>query len=86
MPEIVGATEIATYLRFKTVQTVYNYTSNDMFVPGICIGKGQYNLDALKKAIETPPYRYLIENDTAGINRNLTMVKQKRAANKHGKK
>lgn len=82
MPEIVGAKELASYLRLETVQTVYNYASSRMFVPGICIGKGQYNLDALKKAIENPPYRYLKETDTAGLNRNLTMVKQKRAVNK----
>lgn len=85
MPEIATAQQLAEYLHIS-LQVVHNYSAAERFAPGVKIGKGKYSLDALKKAIETPPYRYLVENNPQKLNNNLTMVKQRRAAEKRNKK
>jgi hypothetical protein len=85
MPEIATAQQLADYLHIS-LQVVHNYSASERFTPGIKIGKGKFNFDALKNAIENPPYRYLIECDAKKLNSNLTMVKQRRAANKREQK
>lgn len=57
-PEVVTTDEIATFLKVAP-KTIYNYTSNRLWVDGIFLGHARYNLTRLKETISNPPYRYL---------------------------
>ncbi len=74
MPEIATAQQVADYLQV-TIETVYTYAANEQFVPGVCVGKGRYNMDALRTALTTPPYRYLICVNKLDRRNDLSAIK-----------
>lgn len=60
MPEIATTSEVATYLRIGS-KTVSNYASEGLFVPGVYLCKNKFNMTLLKAAIQTPPYKFLLD-------------------------
>lgn len=82
MPEIATAQEVADYLKID-IATVYHYAASNKFLSGICIGKGKYNLDALKAAITAPPYRYLSSINKADIRTDKAAIMKLRRKVKH---